>query len=402
VLRTRALTVVVVALGVFLSASVASAQFSGSSLGVAFFPPMPVRGPIVLYPTVTVTGEYNDNIFLDNDRRESDFIIGVTPGVRLVLESSTYRWAAGYSFTAEKYLDHSQLDNIFQQQNFFVTGSHRIDPRLTLTLTDVFVESNNTNLVNDEGIAVGRRTGRSNAFSPGLTWQFAPQTSLSAGFGYTLQRFDDTAAINSDIYRLNADVNHDFTSRLTGSLGYEARYLDVDGQVGTTTHTPRVGVSYRFTPTLTGAVTVGPTVRVTKHESGVSPFVNANLTNLFAWGSASAYFNRYVGTAGGFGGTTENTSLGGVLQATTLLRDLVLEVAPRYGVSQSAGGSGVDVHSFTIDLRAAYRFTSWLAAVGGYRFFQQRSESTFSTLAGEVDQNRLFFGLQFGLPLKFD
>ena len=398
----RALTVTVAALVVLLGTSAASGQSTGSSLGAAFFPPVPVRGPIVFYPSVTITGEYNDNVFLDNNRRESDFIIGITPGARLVLERETYRWAAGYSLTAEKYLDHSELDSAVQRQHFFVEGFHRIDPRLTLTLSEVFVETNNTTLASEEGIAVGRRTARSNVFSPGLTWQFAPRTSLSAGFSYTLQRFDDAAAIGSDVYSLRADVNHDFTSRFTGSLGYEVRYIDVDGQVGTTTHTPRVGVSYRFTPTLTGTVTAGPTVIVTKHESTLGSYVNANLTHLFAWGSASAYVNRYVGTAGGLGGVTQNTSIGAVLQATTLLRHLVLEFAPRYTMAESVSGGAVDVHSFTIDLRAAYRLTDWLAAVGGYRFFQQHAESALSSLARDVDQNRVFVGLQFGWPMKFD
>jgi NAD(P)H-quinone oxidoreductase subunit 5 len=58
---------------------------AGGSLGAGFFPPIPVRGPIVFSPTLTITGEYNDNILLDNNRRESDFVIGVTPGARTVV-----------------------------------------------------------------------------------------------------------------------------------------------------------------------------------------------------------------------------------------------------------------------------------------------------------------------------
>lgn len=403
--KTRALTAVVVALVIVLGASAATAQYAGSSLGAEFFPPVPVRGPVVFYPTLTVTGEYNDNVFLDNTRRESDFIIGITPGARLVLENPTYRWAAGYSFTAEKYLDHSELDSAFQRQHFFLEGLHRLGPRLTLTLNESFIETNNSNLISQEGIAVGRRKSRSNTLSPGLTWQFAPQTSLRAGLSYQIQRFDGEGAFDSNTYGIYADLNHDFTARLTGSLGYEARYIDVEGQSGTSVHTPRVGASYRFTPTLTGTVTVGPSVVLTAGETTVAPYVSATLSNLFAWGVASAYFTRQVGTASGLGGITQNTSIGGIVQATTLFRNFVLELAPRYSIAESIGSSRtdtLDVHAFTVDLRAAYRFTNWLAAVGGYRFFQQRAESTFSTLARDVDQNRVFLGVQFGWPFKFD
>jgi hypothetical protein len=399
--NARALTVVVAALVVFLGTPVVSAQYTGGPPGSVFFPPIPIQGPIVVYPTLTLGGEYNDNVFLDNTQRESDFIFSVTPAVQVVLERSTYRWAAGYTFTAEKYIDQTQLDSAFQRQRFYLTGLHRLDPRLTVTLSEVFVEDKNSNLVSEENIAIGRRTSLSNSFSPGLTWQFAPRTSLSTSFSYTLQRFDDTEASDSNTYRLNADVNHDFTARLTGSAGYEVRYIDVESQPGTTTHTPRVGVTYRFTPTLTGAVFAGPTIWVTSGDSGVSPYVNAQITNLFSWGSASAYFNHYVGTAGGLGGTTENMSLGGIVQVVTLLRDLVLDAAPRFNRSKSVGGGSIDVRSFTVDLRVAYRFTNWLSAVAGYRFFLQRSDSS-TGLARDVDQSRVFAGVQFGWPIKVD
>ena len=403
-LRTRARTATVVALGVLLAASTAWAQFPGRVSGTMLFPELPVRGPVVVYPTLTLGGEYNDNIFLNNQQKRSDFIGSVTPGIQVVLEGVTYRWAAGYSLTAEKYLDTSELDNAVQRQNFFLTGSHRLSPQFTLTLNEVFVEDKNTNLVSTENIAIGRQKSRSNVFAPGLLWRFDPETSLRVELGYSLQRYDDPNAASSNVYRVITDVNHTVTPRLVGIVGYEGRYIDVERQPGVSTHTARLGATYRFTSAITGTAIVGPTVLVTKKESAsVSPFVDASLTSLFAWGSATAYFSRVVGTAGGLGGTTENTSFGGVVQATSLLRDLILEAGPRYSIAQSTGGgSAIDVRSFSIDLRATYRFTSWLAGVAGYRFFMQRSDSTGTSLAGDVDQNRVFLGAQFGYPIKFD
>ena len=54
-----------------------------------------------------------------------------------------------------------------------------------------------------------------------------------------------------------------------------------------------------------------------------------------------------------------------------------------------------------------YRLTDYVAIIGGYQFFHQRSNSTqLSTLglplANDADQNRVFFGLSFGYPIKFD
>ena len=48
-----------------------------------------------------------------------------------------------------------------------------------------------------------------------------------------------------------------------------------------------------------------------------------------------------------------------------------------------------------------------VAFVAGYQFFHQRSDSTAVTTSGapfanDADQNRLFVGLQFGYPIRFD
>ena len=301
-------------------------------------------------------------------------------------------------------LYHSALDNAVQRQSFFLTGSHRLSPQFTLTLTEVFTEDNNTNFVGTDNIAVGRQKARSNALAPGFIWTFAPKTSLRVEAAYTLQRYDAPAAADSNVYRLTADLTHDFTGRFAGILGYEARYIDVERELGVTTHTARLGGTYRFTPLTTATVIVGPTVRVTRGESpSVSPFADASLTSIFSWGSASAYFSRSVGTAGGAGGTTENTSFGGLVHVTSLLRDLVLDAGPRYSIAESTGGGGaIDVRSFSLDFRATYRLTSWFSGIAGYRLFLQRSDSTAASLAGDVDQNRVFLGAQFGYPFKFD
>ena len=394
-----------------MGASLASAQTTpGVIPEMTFFPEVPIRGPLVLFPTFTISEEFTDNVFLNNAVKDSDFITGFTPGVRLTLERATYRWAGGYNFTAEKYAKHSELDNVFQRQIFFINGTQRLDPRLTLTLSEIFIENNNTNLVNQEGFSVGRRVSRSNSLNPGVIWDFAPQTSLRANLSYVLQRFDGQGANSSDIYRLAGDVLHNFSPRWSGSLGYEAAYINVEGQPGTTTHTPRVGVIYHFTATRTASVMAGPTFLETQGSWSVSPYVNAVLSEEFMWGSASLSFSRIVGTAGGLGGTTENTSIGGVAQVNTLVRDLRVEFAPRYSLAQSTGnrtgGNDLNVHAFTIGIRASYQVTPWLAAVAGYRFFQQRSDTTSTVVAtgvaSGIDQNRLFFGLQFGAPIKFD
>ena len=42
---------------------------------------LPLRAPITLLPSITISEEYNDNILLDNRNRQWDLITGITPAI---------------------------------------------------------------------------------------------------------------------------------------------------------------------------------------------------------------------------------------------------------------------------------------------------------------------------------
>ena len=64
-------------LGVGLLASSAFGQLA---------PPPPIRAPLTITPTITITEEFNDNIDLDNENKNWDLITGLTPGVIVLLQ----------------------------------------------------------------------------------------------------------------------------------------------------------------------------------------------------------------------------------------------------------------------------------------------------------------------------
>src|SRR5207248_11170840 len=130
---------------------------------------------------------------------------------------------------------------------------------------------------------------------------------------WTTQHYDTAGALDSDTYALEGFVDYALTPRLTLIAGYQFAYFVIDQVPDTTTHTPRFGASYRFTPTTTGTLTAGPTVILPDNGSAsVTPSVTASLTERFSWGSVALQYDRAVGTAGGLGGTTENQSIGAV------------------------------------------------------------------------------------------
>jgi hypothetical protein len=367
----------------------------------------PRRAPLTITPSLTITGEYNDNIFIDNSNKVSDFIIGFTPGLAIVFERPTYRLGAGYSFTSELFVTETNQSNAFDRQNFWLDTLWRVDPHLTLSLTDTFIFSTDTNLVSRENVATGRDRALSNVLAAGVAWQFAPLWTLRSGASWTLERFQRNALQDSDVYRVDVGVDRRLSPQVTLDADYQFGYFDIENERKTTTHTPRVGVTWRPTATATLVLRAGPSFEVQDGDTRVTPAVTAGYRQRVPFGAVGVSYDREVGTAGGLGGTTHNQLISGFVDVLTLARGLTLQFLPRYSIVESARGDSIDVRSFTAPLQATYRVASWVTLIAGYQFFHQRSDSSVQTnlgtsIANDVDQNRVFFGVQFGYPIRFD
>ena len=365
----------------------------------------PRKSPMTLTPSVTVSEEFNDNVFLDNTRKEWDMITRITPGVTFEVGEPTYRLAAGYFFTADLYARHPELNQAFDAHSFIGDAVWKASPLLTLNAFDTFTLTTDTNLMNQESVATGRNRSYSNYMGGGASYQVDPRTTVRGGALWVVQHFQSGDLFDSDTYGLDLAVDRAFTPRFTGTIGYEYRFFDIQNLPDTTTHTPRLGVRFRFTETITGTLSAGPTIE-TGSISRVTPAVIASLSQRYGWGNISLDYTRAVGTAGGLGGTSDNQSGGATVQLTSLMPRLVVQGGPRYNSSVSPNHS-IDVQGFTLPVQATYRLQTGIALIAAYQFFHQRSESRALTPAGtaiaaDADQNRVWVGIQFGYPFKFE
>ena len=376
---------------------------------------MPRRAPLTIVPSVTVAEEYNDNVNLSNANRESDFITIIQPGVAVTLESSTYRLAAGYSFSADMYAREPGRNAAFDRQNFDLDTQWRPTEQLTLTLIDTFLLTTNTNLISPEGVAAaGGDRAWSNALRGGVGYRLTPFTTLRGGGSYTVQRYDSAAVEDANIYTADVAVDRVLSTNLTGTLAYEVAYFDIEFEPTTWTHTPRLGASYRLTNTITLSLSGGPSFEIPEsgsRDSRVTPAVTALYEQRMFFGTLRADFDRRIGVSAGIGGPTDNTSVGGRVDVLTLMRGLTLSLGARYAWVESPDNRQprIDIQTFTLPLTATYRITAWIAAVAGYQFYRQRTGSapvvnqrSGLVIAEDADQNRVFVGLQFGYPFTFD
>jgi hypothetical protein len=369
------------------------------------------RGPLTLTPSIAVSEEYNDNIFSSNENRQSDFITEFSPAITLSVNQPSYSLVSGYSATGSLYAKENEFNNVIDHQDFVGNGEYRLTPGLTLTASETFSYSRNTNTVSSQGFSTGREKSWSNNFNPGMTWQMTALNSLNLSAGYDALRFlgngtgdGIVTGTDSDTFTFQGTVGHAFTPRLTASIGYGFTYINIEAEPSSSTHIPTLGFTYQVTRTLDVALSGGPAITLIGGDTSVTGAGNASIVQKLPFGSAALQYSQGVSAAGGFGSTSNTGVATGTLTVSTLLRDLFLVLSPAYSWAKSVSSqqaNQTDVNTFTLALGATYQIFPLTKLFGSYTFLYQRTGGASSSQV-DVDQNRVRFGVQLGYPINFD
>jgi hypothetical protein len=367
-------------------------------VGPDLFNPPPHQGWITVTPSFTLSGEYDDNLFFSTRDRQSDVIVGLTPGVTLSMRRPDYRLQAGYNTSGQVFLEEDSLSNFGKQQQFFGDFFYQVSPRVTFTLTDRFVLGRDSAALTSSGASVGLQDAWRNTLTPRLRWQATPTTDFGLYVSHTIVRFEEDAGQDSDTYRAGLGMNRQITPRLTGSLAANVAYLDFKDDPAAWTYTPRLGLTYAVTPTLRASLSGGPSIVDREGDVTVTPAITAGLSQAFKFGSVGLGYDRAV-TAETVGISDRQTFFGSV-SVPTLLRGLQLGFTPRYSiVDQDLSGTESTLKVLTLNLRASYQIARSISLIGSYTFLQQTSD-TGRRDSLEIDQNRVFLGLQYAFPIS--
>ncbi len=373
------------------------------------FNPSEPHSPFNLTPTLSVQEEFNDNVFLNNQNRRADFITSFTPGLTLSLLNPVYRLTASYDISAELYALNSSLSNIGNRQNFLADASYDFSPALTLSLNDRFSKTYNSPQATDQGVSTGRTQAMTNSIAPGVSYKLTAVDTLRAVGGYTFTRIDrgqqqqqqqqqqpqQQQSSDSDIYQIDSSLDHTFTARYTGTLGYQIQRIDFTGQPSSIVHSPRIGGTYQVRATTTASSSGGLSIRTSAGATTVSPAGTATLTEQFKFGSASLTYNRSVSPVGTLAQISDTQTIGGAVLVTSLMRGLTLTVAPRYTKTDSSNFKST---TLTGDIAVSYQISPWISVFGSYTLLRQQS-SGGGTANIDMDQNRVSFGLQTRYPI---
>lgn len=110
-------------------------------------------GKLDLLPTLQISGEYDDNVLFERENEIDDYLLRVSPAVKLDYKTELSSLRGGVTLDVLRYDDETDLNT--ENQRYEIEGSHRAGERITLSgdfsyIRDTTLESEleETGLVN--------------------------------------------------------------------------------------------------------------------------------------------------------------------------------------------------------------------------------------------------------------
>ena len=293
---------------------------------------------IVFTPSISITGEYTDNVNLSDDDEESDYITIISPGFDLEI-SKTIRgviisYEPGYSI----YEKNASYNTWRHSAQFF--GWTDISKKTKIELNDSFryseepISEEDTTIregrepyyTNSAGINLTHQLGKSDSISMGYTYsilenedpdiednarhnpsmtyvhKFNPYLSLDTNVSYTRGEFE----VSDDFDNWNGSLTlaNKFTKYLDGFIQYSHTIMDYKGNTEDyIIYDPSIGINYIIAEDTFLSLNVGYFIQdreKSDDESGLTLSGNLGKTWRFKRGSinltgASGYEESYFG-----------------------------------------------------------------------------------------------------------
>jgi hypothetical protein len=185
-------------------------------------------GPLDMYPRVVVGGIYDDNIFLNDYYKQSDYIWQAAPGLALTLGEPTDpdnpTLNLDYSPTFVFFMDHSEYDMV--QHNGRIGGRFPWS-KLTLSFNQDYTKS-------QTAIAGRARLFTVQAFNTLLAahYDVGEKTSFDINGRQSIYDYESEGLIDTREWVNDNWFNYRVLSKVSTGVGFSIGYIDVDRYPG--------------------------------------------------------------------------------------------------------------------------------------------------------------------------
>jgi predicted porin len=343
---------------------------------------------LYLIPSIAVGRAHDDNLFSTPTDTESDSLWRVSPALEAGYESESLTFAGYYTFDAERYASHPELDSNAARRNAAINLRYQATPRLSLAMQDDYTSTNSlAELAPGTIVEPGREHARVYSLTPSL--KYALSEVMSGSVGYASTREDLYGGPSTDVHTASLGLARLLSERDTLEMDFAASRYDFGGGDSVDSRVLTLGWTRALTPQTNLSLAAGP--RDT--DGSVTAELSAALHQTLDEGELSLGYTRSQTAVVGQAGTADTRTFTAALDYR-YGPDLEMELSPSYA-SDRTRSSTADV--FRLNLNVSYKLGKNVSLVGSYQYNRQRG-----LLGGignpEIVDNVVYAGLVFSFP----
>lgn len=290
-------------------------------------------------PSLSISEEYTDNVFLTENNEEYDYITSISPGFTFQIFEKRYGASLSYNPSYVHY-DRFRENNTWRQNASF-SGWSDLSKHTKLTINDTFVRTEDPVSEEDATVRRNREPYYTNSTSVSLDHKFSERDSIGLGYLYSFlenkdpdiednerhspsitysHKFNPYLSLDTSVSYIRGDFevsdNFDnwngsitlankFTKYLSGSIRYSHTIMDYRGNTEDyKVYDPSIGISYTIAENTFLSLNAGYFIQDRENsddESGLSLNGNLGKTWEFKRGSinatgSSGYEESYFGS----------------------------------------------------------------------------------------------------------
>jgi len=311
--------------------------------------------------SLSLSEEYNDNIFLAHTDRVDDFVTYITPGIGLSIKSVNSELRLAYSPTFSYYKSNEDLNET--SHRFMANGNFKLSNKLSLTLMDNFVKSSEISdirAISDVGPITKRSELTYNIVSGNISYKLRENLTYTLGAFYFYTDYKEPGFSEVKAYSGNMGLDYRSSERTTFSASAVYTKYDYRPDSDATEQDYTLGITYILTPTLTAGITGG--LAVTKiedtGESDTGFIGGVTLTKKFEKGQAVLSYRQSV-IAGTQTGVPTRDQTVGLSLTRTLTNKWNASLSASYSNYKSIETNDVDTDETFFTAGLTYNFTPW-------------------------------------------
>lgn len=178
-------------------------------------------------PSLTISEEYNDNIFETVSNKRGEFITRVLPGFSSRYQAALWNWDVGYTFDFRNYA-RSSRGNEYNHDAAVRGGIVLVKDFMFLDVSESYhrVTTDVSRTAATESSLFLNQTDQNTAvISPYMLWRLGDNNTLKTGYRYTEVRYMGNG-VETFEHGGTADFSHEFSPKFSLSTGYGFTYLE--------------------------------------------------------------------------------------------------------------------------------------------------------------------------------